>query len=342
MRAFKSGTISKAISIAGIALTGFVTQSLPLQAQTQPAAAAKSSVVRHVTQGLGKMVAENLFECAEKVASFRKTPVGTITATDGTIITLPAESAYQKGLRGGADLHNDCTKTDPKTLAEVEALTAKTPIVEIDPDGEVITGYMMGDNYYEMYVNEKLVAVDSVPYTPMNGSIVRFKVKRPYTIAMKLVDWEENLGVASELNRANKWHPGDGGLIARFSDGTVTDSTWRAQSFYVGPLANPDDVIEKRGNVHDTTKLGRTHPLANMPTCQDKCFGVHYDIPATWQSRTFDDKSWPRANEFTDEEIGVNAMVAYTRFPELFDDARWIWSMNLVYDNVVIVRKTVR
>ena len=70
MHAFKSGTISKAISIAGIALTGFVTQSLPLQAQTQPASAAKSSIVRHVTQGLGKMVAENLFECAEKVASF--------------------------------------------------------------------------------------------------------------------------------------------------------------------------------------------------------------------------------------------------------------------------------
>ena len=27
---------------------------------------------------------------------------------------------------------------------------------------------------------------------------------------------------------------------------------------------------------------------------------------------------------------------------ELFGDARWIWSQNLVLDNVVIARKTVR
>ena len=32
----------------------------------------------------------------------------------------------------------------------------------------------------------------------------------------------------------------------------------------------------------------------------------------------------------------------YTRYPELFTGARWIWSVNLVFDNVVIARKTVR
>ena len=33
---------------------------------------------------------------------------------------------------------------------------------------------------------------------------------------------------------------------------------------------------------------------------------------------------------------------AYTRYPQLFAGARWIWSYNLVLDNVVIARKTVR
>ena len=45
---------------------------------------------------------------------------------------------------------------------------------------------------------------------------------------------------------------------------------------------------------------------------------------------------------FTDQEIGVTNLPAYTRYPELFEGARWIWSQNLVLDNVVIARKTVR
>jgi hypothetical protein len=39
------------------------------------------------------------------------------------------------------------------------------------------------------------------------------------------VDWEERLGLGMETSRGNDWHAGDGGLLARFSDGTVTDST---------------------------------------------------------------------------------------------------------------------
>jgi len=69
---------------------------------------------------------------------------------------------------------------------------------------------------------------------------------------------------------------------------------------------------------------------------------VHYPIPANWQSLRFNDTNWPRAWEFTDEEIGVTNLPAYTRYPELFAGARWIWSQNLVLDNVVIARKMVR
>lgn len=325
-----------------VAATGLTVAlgSSAVVAQNAPAAAPVPG--KHITQGMGTKTAENLYECKETNPSFRKTPLGKITATDGTVITLPAETIYTSGAKAGGDLQNYCIGVDPKTMDEVNALVEKTPIIEVDADGEVVTGFLNADNYFEMYVNEKLVAVDAVPYTPMNGSIVRFKAKRPYAIAIKIVDWEENMGVASELNRSNKWHPGDGGIMAKFSDGTVTDSTWRAQTFYVGPLAKPEDLVELPGGIRSTEKLGRTHPLRNMPTCEDKCFGVHYDIPADWKSKAFNDKVWPRAYEFTDDEMGIPAMVSYTRFPQLFTDARWIWSQNLVFDNVVIVRKTVQ
>ncbi len=54
------------------------------------------------------------------------------------------------------------------------------------------------------------------------------------------------------------------------------------------------------------------------------------------------DAAWLRAYEYTDTDIGVTNLPAYTRYPERFEGARWMWSMNLVFDNVVIARKTVR
>ena len=63
---------------------------------------------------------------------------------------------------------------------------------------------------------------------------------------------------------------------------------------------------------------------------------------ANWAAPNFDDSKWPRAYEYTDEDIGVTTLKAYTNFPELFEGARWIWSLNLVFDNLVLARKTVR
>jgi hypothetical protein len=303
-----------------------------------------TSYKRMVTQGVAKTIVENLYRCPVKVGNHRISAVGQITATDGTVITVPAETAAQKGLGPkSTDLYNECTQITPKTSAEVS--TANVPVIEVDPDGEVITGFIVADNYYEMYVNGKLVSVDNTPYTPFNSSIVKFKVKRPYTLAFLLVDWDEHLGVGQELfplgPSGNPFYPGDGGLIAKFSDGTVTDSNWKAQSFYIAPLNDPKEVVEK-GNQHDTTPLGRVHPVAKKPDCKDKCYAVHYPIPANWQSPRFNDTNWPRAYEYTDTDIGVTNLPAYTRYPEIFAGARWIWSLNLVFDNVVIARKTVR
>lgn len=305
---------------------------------------------RMVTQGKAtKIVAETLYRCQKTnpKMNYRASPVGQITATDGTVITVPAETALQKGLGPlASDLYNECTQVMPKNASEVS--TAKAPVIEVDSDGEVITGFIMADNYYELYVNGKLVSVDNTPYTPFNSTIVKFKVKRPYTLAFLVVDWEEDLGLGMEefpMPRSPKtqpWYLGDGGLIAKFSDGTVTDSSWKAQSFYIGPLVDPKEVVE-RGHVHDTPNLGgRTHPFARKPTCQDKCYSVHYPMPANWQSPRFNDSYWPRAWEFTDQEIGITILFGYTRYPELYEGARWIWSQNLVLDNVVIARKTVR
>jgi hypothetical protein len=318
------------IALAGGELCAQTAGPTPLDKRAAP-------IGRLVTQGLAKTVNENLFKCEVPLRNYRASAVGTITADDGTVLTVPAQTAYQIGPKL-PDLFNECNKTTPAKLAD--AKSENVPIVEVDPDGDVITGYIVADNYFELYVNGKLIGVDPVPYTPFNSVIVRFRAKRPYTYALKAVDWEERLGLGMETNRGNDWHAGDGGLIARFSDGTVTDGTWKAQSFYIAPLAWPDDVAEN-GNIHDTGKLGRVYPVAKVPACRERCFAVHYPLPENWAAASFDDSHWPHAYEFTDDDVGVEHIPAYTRYREAFAGARWIWSHNLVFDNLVVARKTV-
>ena len=103
----------------------------------------------------------------------------------------------------------------------------------IDPDGEEVTGYLFGDNYYEIHVNGAIVARDPVGFVPFNSGVVRFKAKRPLTYAVKLVDWGTHLGVGMEYDR---WNVGDGGFIARFSDGTETGAEWKCRAYYISPL----------------------------------------------------------------------------------------------------------
>lgn len=296
---------------------------------------AADSTQRTVTQGRAKTVKASIFECPSG-SLIRPTGIGTISA-DGKEWPMPAAVEFEQGPRA-PDLYNECNKVTPASLKDV---AVDVPVVTIDADGEVITGYLIADNYFELYVNGKLVGVDATPFTPFNSSVVRFKAKRPITYALKLVDWEENFGLGTERGRS-PFHPGDGGFLARFSDGTQTDASWKAQSFYISPLASPDDVVEK-GNVHDTPKLARTYPEApDNADCGEKCYAVHYPVPANWHAKTFDDSGWPAAFEFTHEQMGTPRLKAYTNFKEAFGGAKVIWSNNLVYDNVVLVRKTVK
>ena len=153
-------------------------------------AADPSPPKRMVTQGHAQTINENLYRCPEKVKNHRISGVGQITATDGTVITVPAETAFQKKLGPmGAYLYNECAQVLPKSVAEVS--TANVPIIEVDPGGEVITGYIVADNYFELYVNGKLVAVDN---TPFNSVIVKFRAKRPITTAHHLCDQRRGLG----------------------------------------------------------------------------------------------------------------------------------------------------
>ncbi len=146
------------------------------------------------TKGPAKRIDRGLFDCGSKS---RVSAVGTIQSADGKSWTVPADTNF-KTAQKAADLYNECAGMTADSLADVDL--AAVPVFDAGGSEEFVA-YILGDNYFELYVNGKLLAVDAVPYTPFNSSIVRFKAQRPVTIAVKMVDWEEHLGLGSENNR---------------------------------------------------------------------------------------------------------------------------------------------
>lgn len=277
-----------------------------------------------ITLGPGNITESAIYSCT----GGRVTNIGSISSTNNKTWILPGENNFKTGLKL-FDLFNECNKVTPTNISQID--TSKSPLIVIDDDGEIISGFLYGDNYFELYVNGKLVGVDPVPYTPFNSCYIRFKAKRPINYAIKLIDWEENLGVGTELNGVNSMYPGDGGFIAKFSDGTTTNANWKAQTFYIAPLSDVKCVTED-GTARNSSNCSTT------PSSASTAYALHWEIPSNWFATTFDYSSWPSATIFSSSQVGPK--IAYTNFTNQFKDAAFIWSSNLVLDNLVLLRYT--
>ena len=319
----------KSVEAAAVALALTISVCGSVQAQETPS----------FTTGPAKTTHPGLFTCQGSRA--RVSPVGTIRSDDGRQWTVPAETHFQTAVKA-ADLYNQCSGVRLRRLSDLDL--NKVPVIDAGGD-ETFTAYIFADNYFEFYVNGKLLAVDAVPFTPFNSSVIRFKAKRPYTIAVMGVDWEENPGLGSEQNRGVAYHPGDAGLVAVIKDDNgrtvaVTDETWRAQTFYTAPL-DDRSCLKLEGPVRDSSRC------ATGGVRDGSAFSAaHWPVPGNWFAPEFDDSSWPHARVFSNETVGVDNKPAFMNFRDVFDDpaadAEFIWSSNLVLDNLVLMRRTVQ
>ena len=289
-----------------------------------------------VSQGVGITTTTNLFQSGMRVAA-----LGTITSTDGKTWTVPAEVNFtNSSFPTASDLNNSYISghSYANTAAALAGLTGTSDIVTINATGDIYTVFIFADNYFEMYINGIPVGKDPVPFTNFNSNIVRFKAKKPFTVAVKCVDWEENLGLGTE----DGTKIGDGGFVAVFKDATntiiaVTNNTWKAQTFYTSPIADLACLTESASNRLSTGCTTQSGALTS--------YGVHWAVPSDWFSTTYDDSNWPSAAVFTNSVVGIDNKPAYTNFTDIFDnssnDASFIWSNNLLLDNLVLLRKKI-
>lgn len=294
-----------------------------------------------VTKGKAKTVVTNLYSCA----GGRISGIGEITSSDSLKWVVPAQVNFNNSnFPFASDLNNSCNGANYSTTQAALSKLNGSDIVIVDSLGEVFTAFIFADNYFEMYVNGVPVGKDKVPFTQFNSSIVRFKVKKPFTIAMMLVDWEENLGLGSELNGGFAYHPGDGGMVATIVDNqnkivATTNADWRVQTYYTAPIK-------------DLTCLSEVGKYRYSSNCNhsdvndgSQYYGIHWKIPNNWYQKDFIDTTWPLATTYLNAEIGVDNKPAYTNFKDVFDqsgfDAQFIWSSNVILDNLVLTRYTV-
>lgn len=170
---------------------------------------------------------------------------------------------------------------------------------------DTIRANVYADNWFVLYINGQLTAVDSIAFIPHNVISVDLLPTYPMTIAVMARD---NFDPKTGMEYANT-NIGDGGFILKFADGTVTDAKWKAKSYSRGPLRR------------DTSN----------PTIEEE------EIPGNWFAVDFDDSKWSHAKEFTEEEVGPKQPF----FEHDFEGAKFIWSDDLALDNVVLFRHQV-
>ncbi|TDI47929.1 MAG: amino acid ABC transporter substrate-binding protein [Acidobacteria bacterium] len=258
---------------------------------------------------------------------------GEITAADGSVWEVPGPITDGAAL---VDVYNECTVGGDNPDFESELAT-----IVVDEDGSEVTAYLFGDNYFELYANGRFIGRDAVGFTPFNAHAARYRAAYPITYAVLLVDWEGYLGVGLEDTR-NRFHIGDGGFIASFSDGARTGTEWKCKVFYISPLDDASCIeVDAAGNPDSSGCPSSDDTVACIssdPT--STCRGAHFELPSLWMSPDFDDSAWLQAKTYTADEVtGSPGFRNYEH--TLFKDAAFIWTQNLRLDNLVACRVTV-
>ncbi|WP_390821189.1 hypothetical protein [Tuwongella immobilis] len=169
---------------------------------------------------------------------------------------------------------------------------------------DTVKGNVYADNWFVLYINGKLTALDPIDFIPHNVVSVDILPEYPMTIAVMAKD---NADPTTGLEYGT--NIGDGGFILKFGDGTVTNAKWKAKCFFTGPL---DKDVKNPKVKHDP-------------------------IPDNWWAVDFDDSKWDTATEYAEER--VNPKESFYKFD--FKDAKFIWTADLDLDNTVIFRHRV-
>lgn len=197
------------------------------------------------------------------------------------------------------------TITLPTTTSEA---TETEEIVAQSSPPVTITGQVFADNNFQLWVNGELVAEDPIEFTPHNVVSVSFETQYPITYAIRAVDFADPVtGLEYDNTKI-----GDGGLIATFSDGTVTNQDWHCIVVFSAPI--------------------NRECLNNDPA--NTCNASYKDVSEDWIDTDFDDSAWTETVIFPESVVRPHGdFQQYNWGP-----AEFIWTADLEIDNTILCR----
>ncbi len=162
---------------------------------------------------------------------------------------------------------------------------------------------VFADNWFKLYINGELIAVDSIEFMPHNVISVEVLPSYPMTIAVMARDNADAI-TGKEYNHTKI---GDGGFILKLGDNVVSDPSWKAKCFFFGPMSGQSETVK------------------------------HIPIPADWFTSDFDESDWGTATEFS--EHAVRPPRVFQDYD--FTGAKFIWTEDLDLHNTIIFRTTI-
>ena len=159
------------------------------------------------------------------------------------------------------------------------------------------------DNWFQLYINGKLIATDSIEFMPHNVVSVDILPEYPMTIAVMARD------NADAITGKEYEHSviGDGGFILKLGDDLVSNASWKAKCYFFGPMEDQDPVVK------------------------------HIPIPEDWMAVDFDDLNWESATVY--EAATVRPPRVFSEYD--FEGAEFIWTSDLELHNTIVFRTTI-
>lgn len=214
----------------------------------------------------------------------------------------------------------DATSTSVLTTAEQSSAQVAATTGAVGVLGEV-----WADNWFSLYVNGQKITEDSVPITTersFNAERFNFKADYPMTIAVELRDYAQN-ETGLEYIGTNRQQMGDGGAIFQFTN-TANRKLIAASN------ASTKCYVVQTAPI-DASCAGEANPVANSSSCAQ----VTSQRPENWAASDFDDGSWEAATVHTEQSVRPKDGYDTIKWN---DEAKLIWSSDLVRDNILLCR----
>lgn len=240
------------------------------------------------------------------------------SCSSGSTSTMTDETTSEIVATTTSEIPSTSTLTSSETALD-------SPTTAVKSAQSTFTAEVWADNWFSLYINGKLVGEDSVPITTeksFNSERITFTASYPFTIAMVAKDFKQN-DTGLEYIGTDRQQMGDGGIVAQFTDTSTgrvvatTSSAWRGLVIHQAPL-NKSCEKSSKPDVDCTSRIASE--------------------PSGWTQTTFNDSSWPTANTYSKEQVGVKD--GYNNI-SWSSDAQIIWTSDLEIDNTILWRYTV-